>query len=57
MQFLHIIGEQNVDRDLGAFPPDLEPLVRRLIAKDCKLPEALDSSSRLRGRGASRDVV
>jgi hypothetical protein len=52
MQFLHIIGgrEGVVDRDLGAFPPDLEPIVRRLIARDCKLPEAEDVSSRLRGR-------
>jgi len=39
-----------VDRDLGAFPPDLEPLVRRLIARDCKLPEAEQATSRLRGR-------
>ena len=39
-----------MDHDLGVFPPDLEPLVRRLIAKDCKLPEAEDASSRLLGR-------
>ena len=38
-----------MDRDLGSFPSDLEPLVRRLIARDCKLPEALEKSSRLRG--------
>ena len=39
-----------MDRDLGTFPPDLEPLVRRLIARDCKLPEAEHATSRLRGR-------
>jgi hypothetical protein len=50
MQFLHIDGSRNVDRDLGVFPPDLELLVRRLIAKGCKLPEAENASSRLLGR-------
>ena len=39
-----------MDRDLVSFPSDLEPLVRRLIARDCKLQEALEESSRLRGR-------
>lgn len=40
-----------MDRDFGSFPADLEPLVRRLIAKDAKLPVAEDpQQARLRGR-------
>ena len=40
-----------MDRDFGSFPADLEPLVRRLIARDAKLAEAENpQQARLRGR-------